>query len=433
MNVPESSVEKVVREALDRGRRLRRRRSRLRIGLTGTVAAAVLAGTIVLIGSAGSSKGGSGPDVTSVGGPSTSTTATTSPTSTTTTSPAAGTTTLPSNATGPPGGVVPADFQPSSFTAVSLDEWWLLGTGRCLTGTGTCGAIVRTTDGGSKFSGIPSPPVSASAVTQLGYANELDGYAFDPELWETTNGGSSWVRIALSGATVTELETADGETYALACAAGSARCQSPELLRSALGSRRWEKVPTPVALGVGAEIALSGPNLYVLSGSGRASLLYSDDRGASFSQRADPCTASLGGRVTATADGTPTLWAACPTGTEAEAWVSTNGGAGWRPEAGGFDNHMQLTAASAAVALAWPAQAAPGASPNALEETTDGGASFSVVLSGSASLSITWAGYSDPDRAYALLATSDSGSAVTSRLYESDDGGATWSAVAIGS
>ena len=138
-------------------------------------------------------------------------------------------TTTPVTGIGPRGGVIPAHFQPTSFTAVSLEEWWMPGTARCLTGSGTCGAIVRTTDAGSRFAGIPSPPVSAKDVTQVRFANALDGYAFDPELWETTNGGTSWARVTTPGP-VAELEVADGEAYALTCPAGFAKCQAMDLL-----------------------------------------------------------------------------------------------------------------------------------------------------------------------------------------------------------
>jgi hypothetical protein len=88
--------------------------------------------------------------------PSTSATtvaSTTTRPSSSTTSPA--TTTAPVPVVGPPGGPIPTGFQATSFTAVSLDAWWMLGTARCLTGSGTCGAILRTTDGGSVFAGIP--------------------------------------------------------------------------------------------------------------------------------------------------------------------------------------------------------------------------------------------------------------------------------------
>jgi len=311
---------------------------------------------------------------------------------------------------------------------VSLDEWWLLGSARCLTGPGICGAIVRTTDGGSSFAGIPSPPVSANDVTQLRYANALDGYAFDPELWATTNGGTSWARIAAPGA-VTELAAADGEAYALACATASSSCQSMELLRSSVGSLSWRPVSTPTALGDGSQFAVSGPDLYVLTGSEPPLvLLFSSDKGAAFSKRADPCRADLGGRLTAAADGSPTLWAACPTGTEATAELSSNGGATWReaePIEAGFPNSLQLAAASSSVALAWPR--GENEPPAALDRTTNGGKSYSAVLS--SAWRVSWAGFSDTTRAYALV--TPSGSTAPTDLFESTDSGATWHQVVI--
>jgi hypothetical protein len=314
---------------------------------------------------------------------------------------------------------------------VSLDEWWMLGTARCLTGSGTCGAIVRTTDGGSDFVGVPSPPVSASDVTQLRFADSLDGYAFDPELWSTTNGGTNWARITTPGG-VTELEAADGEVYALACAKGSARCQSMDLLRSQVGSSEWQKVSTPTPVGYDAQFALSGPNLYVLTGAGHSVLMYSDDKGASFTKRVDTCTPSLSCSVTPAADGTPTLWGASPTGTEARAWVSSNGGTTWHvasPPTAGFPNSLGLTAASSSVALAWPGQQVSGGLPAALDRTTNAGKSYSAVMS--SSWRVLWAGFGDPVRAYALAGASETGTTGPTHLFESNDGGSSWSEVAI--
>ncbi|MGD0084540.1 MAG: hypothetical protein ABSD78_15300 [Acidimicrobiales bacterium] len=314
---------------------------------------------------------------------------------------------------------------------MSLDEWWMLGTARCLTGSGTCSAIVRTTDGGSSFVGIPSPPVSASDVTQLRFANALDGYAFDPELWATTNGGATWAKVATPGQ-VTELEAADGEAYALACAAGSANCKSMELLRSPAGSLKWQKVSTPASLGYGAQFAVSGPSLYVLSANADTRpyvLLYSADKGATLTKRVEPCTAGLGGRVTAAADGSPTIWAACPTGTEATVLLSTNGGTTWRvaePTEAGFPNRVGLAAASSSVALVWPG---PQVSAAALARTTNGGKSYSAVLS--SSWGVSWAGFSDPARVYALVAAVGTGTTGPTHLFESNDGGATWHQVFI--
>jgi photosystem II stability/assembly factor-like uncharacterized protein len=334
----------------------------------------------------------------------------------------ASTTTSPPTTTvvGPPGGPIPTGFQATSFTAVSLDAWWMFGTARCLTGSGTCGAILRTTDGGSVFASIPSPPVSASDVSQLRFANDLDGYAFGPELWQTADGGATWANVPIPGQ-VTELEAADGEAYALVTGAGSASSTSNELLTAPVGSRQWRQVPTPTPLGYGAQFALSGPDLYVLGGNGDLVLLYSTDQGAQFSQRVDPCTAGLGGSVTVAADGTPTLWAACPTGMMAEAMLSTNGGVTWRvaTATAPFPNSLKLAAASSSVALASPA---PETLSGAVARTTNGGSTFAVVLSGSSPSTISWVGFSDPSRAYALLAGS---------LFESTDGGGTWRSVAL--
>jgi len=269
--------------------------------------------------------------------------------------------------------------------------------------------------------------VSASEVTQLRFANALDGYAFDPELWETTNGGASWVRVATPG-TVTELEAADGEAYGLACTTAS--CQSMDLLHSPVGSREWQKVSTPASLGFQATFAVSGPSLYVLSANMNTRpyvLLYSADEGATFTKRVEPCTAGLGGRVTAAADGSSTIWAACPTGTEATVLLSTNGGKSWRvaePTEARFPNSVGLAAASSSVALVWPAPV--DELPAAMARTTNGAKSYSAVLSSSGT--VRWAGFSDPSRAFALLAVTASG---PTQLFETNDGGATWFQVVI--
>ena len=410
-------------KAVERGTKRRRFARRRRGALSGLV---VLVAVVVFLvplprlhlfgfGSARSAKGQHEPTTSSLAA--TASTATTSPVT----------------GTGPRGGVIPADFQPGSFTAVSLDEWWLLGTARCLTGTGTCGAIVRTTDAGSRFVGIPSPPVGPSDVTQLRFANALVGYAFDPELWETTNGGTSWAKIATPGS-VAELETADGEAYALTCPAGFAKCQSMDLLRSSVGRRGWRKVSTPVKLGYGAQFAVNGSDLYLLSGNEPPLvLLYSADKAATFAKRVDPCYPGLGGRVTAAANGSPVLWAACPTGTMAEVKLSGNGARSWRmgTPGGAFPNSVGIAAASASDALVWPGPETNGPIAT-LDRTTNRGASYSAVISTSSFSTVVWAGFSDPARAYALIQKGNAPDATT-HLYESKDGGVAWHRVAIGS
>ena len=241
-----------------------------------------------------------------------------------------------------------------------------------------------------------------------------------PRTVAEADGGATWANVPIPGQ-VTELEAADGETYALVTGAGFANSTSNELLTAPVGSLQWRRVSTPAPLGYGAQFALSGPNLYVLGGNGDLVLLYSTDQGAQFSQRVDPCTAGLGGSVTVAADGTSPLRAACPTRMMAEAMLSTDGGVSWRvaTATGAFPNSLKLAAASSSVPLASPP---PEKLSGALVRTSNGGNSFAVVLSGSSPSSASWVGFSDPSRAYALLAGT---------LFESSDGGATWRSVAF--
>jgi photosystem II stability/assembly factor-like uncharacterized protein len=105
----------------------------------------------------------------------------------------------------------------------------------------------------------------------------------------------------------------------------------------------------------------------------------------------------------------------------AEAVLSTDGGVTWRVATsnGPFPNSLQLAAASSSVVLA---SRPPEPLGGALVRTTNGGGTYAVVLSGSGPTAVSWVGFSDPLRAYALLAGG---------LFESSDGGATWRSVAL--
>jgi hypothetical protein len=110
--------------------------------------------------------------------------------------------------------------------------------------------------------------------------------------------------------------------------------------------------------------------------------------------------------------------------------VSDNAATTWRvaePTEAGFPNSLGLAAASSSVALAWPGQQVSRELPAALDRTTNGGKSYSAVLS--RSWHVSWAGFSDPARAFALV-TGISSTSPTD-LFESNDGGTTWHQVVI--
>jgi photosystem II stability/assembly factor-like uncharacterized protein len=128
-----------------------------------------------------------------------------------------------------PSGPIPSDFQPVSVTFVSANEGWVLGGVPCA--SGQCPFIVRTLDGGQTWTPVAAPattitsgsPVPAGYVDVTGgvdgirFADPLDGWVFGPELWSTHDGGMTWQRVTLpgaSGAAIVALEARAGSVQA---------------------------------------------------------------------------------------------------------------------------------------------------------------------------------------------------------------------------
>lgn len=106
------------------------------------------------------------------------------------------------------------------MTFVSASDGWVLGTAPCA--AQPCTSIVRTTDGGSSWVGIPAPRVPLASngpaglspgLSYLRFASPLDGFAFGSQLWATHDGGATWQQVSLPG-TIGDLETAAGMVYA---------------------------------------------------------------------------------------------------------------------------------------------------------------------------------------------------------------------------
>lgn len=208
---------------------------------------------------------------------------------------------------GPVGGPVPAGFYAVDLTWVSNDDGWALGTAAC--GNPPCTSILRTTDGGKSWVGIPAPRAeltetdtntcgdSCGQVSNLRFANRLVGYAYGPNsLFMTTDGGASWQRQS-------------GFAYGLEVVAGSvlrvsaqaAGCQPGctfRLQRAAIGSDSWQDVPLPAGgRSAGAILAASG-NTVVLDtyanpaggAEDATSVVFtSTDAGANWQKVGEPC------------------------------------------------------------------------------------------------------------------------------------------------
>src|ERR1700677_1529766 len=137
----------------------------------------------------------------------------------TTTAPPTTTTTRPPVA--PTTEVAPPVPEVEDLTWVSDTHGWaLVGQGTC--GQTTCADVLTTTDGGSVWHQIGSIAATLSdcvgcgtpGVSHIRFANDLDGYAFGPDLFVTTDGGITWSQE--NGPYVAALEPAGGTVMRVA-------------------------------------------------------------------------------------------------------------------------------------------------------------------------------------------------------------------------
>ena len=344
--------------------------------------------------------------------------------------------TAPATATGPfgkpaapstPSGTptAPAGFQPEAVTAVSESQYWVLGTaGDCT----SCPPLIwHTTDAGQTFTSIPAPPTqfanasqgATTSVSDLRYADGVDGWAFGPGLWATHDDGGQWRSIDLQGDVVDLEPGAGGYVYAVVdlCVMGGNGVCPLEVVRSTAASDAWSVVLTlsdegepPPSLGV------HGADVWLLGGTG---LWRSLDDGASFDQLPTPCSADLGGTIDPVT--ASVVWAFCPTGLEGGPWVSTDGGAGFRSAYGNevWSNSAKVSALSASNALLTGI--------GGLDETNNGGASYRTVPAFGGS-GAWWLGFTDASVGYAWVADQlPEGTQL--QLWRTTDGGARWTLV----
>jgi hypothetical protein len=154
----------------------------------------------------------------------------------------------------PSGNPVPANFQPSSLTAVSTSTIFTIGQagtpGHCA--TSYCTSVARTRNAGGTWTGLPAPltgaPDGATGVGQIRFLEGINGWAFGPELWATHDGGENWTQIDTHNQRVIDVETVGNRAFAIeATCAGTgaqyaAQCTSFTLYSTPATKDAWTKV-----------------------------------------------------------------------------------------------------------------------------------------------------------------------------------------------
>lgn len=318
---------------------------------------------------------------------------------------------------------VPPAFQPVSFTAVSEQDFWLLGTMPCP--QGRCSAILRTEDGGRSFVRVHAPVLPTSGTTpELRFANRLDGFAFvrwRGLFYATHDGGTSWKRLAL------------GRILAFATGAGNSYVVTTRRFeRSPVSADAWRATPLPFPSdGSPLELEAHGASLWLLGtrrSNGRTvgELARSRDAGRTFAALTSPCVAGLGGELAPVS--ASVVWAVCPTGMLAGALRSTNGGIGFvRLRTPALANSAQIVPASESTAVL------DRGGVGRLLRTTDGGNTWRAPKTPGQVLDVLWAGFTDSRVGAALVQTRYDVSTKTqaTALWRTADGGATWSTVRV--
>lgn len=339
----------------------------------------------------------------------------------------------------PAGGPVPSGFSPLSVTFVSLQTGFVLGTAPC-SGSSACLTLLRTPDAGHTWVSIPAPSTSAATrgsvgghgVSGIRFADPLDGWAFGPELWSTHDGGATWNRITLPGA------SAGASVMDLAASAGQVQAavfdKQVEIESSAADHDAFTRSSTTIGFGAGpvpqARLVLHGDAGWLIEvdrtvvGGARLS-------GGAWAQWTPPCT-NRGGDTMVDASSTSDLVAICNEGVwsggppSTHTYASTDAGGSFTEAPGTVPvgNADEVAASSPQVVVV--AGHSNGGGISELLRTADGGATWTEIYHTAGTSVAEDLGFTSPQQG--VVVEVDQGSA---SLLMTLDAGTTWSPVSF--
>jgi hypothetical protein len=332
----------------------------------------------------------------------------------------------------PASGPVPSGFRAWSVTFVSSGTGFVLGTAPCR--RPPCTSVVRTTDGGRTWRGLPAPvaplpssdlvfpATSPNTVRDLRFATALDGYAFGGALW-TTHDAHTWRRITVGGS-VLDLAITGRTAYAVVASCSSGSCHDARLLISPTGRDQFRPVSGVTGRGPGIGSVSTGAGMVTAVLDGATFVRTTDGR---WHRAAVPC---LGGpaAVVAPASGS-TVTAFCAEGAAGSVYLtvrqSSTAGRTWTAPVGPLRLPNGLLSFSAASATRLAVASANPDTLGGLSISADGGRHWAA-----ASLPRTAAGwrYVGARSATSLVALAEP---PAGSIASSSTGGRTWSVLVI--
>ena len=337
----------------------------------------------------------------------------------------------------PAGGPVPRGFAAESVTWVSASEGFVLGTAPCA--KAPCTSVLRTTDRGAAWKGLPAPVVSLGSVHEstgtevwgIRFASPSHGFVFGSGLWETVSGGEHWAHVTGPAGRVVSLEISDGEVLAVtqSCSATGSCGTNGTLYRRALSGGPWRKWgavnAAPIATGYGVAAMLTGTHV-LTTGNG----------GESVDANSVPCVNPGTDAAAAVAvTGPESLALLCAGGAAAGSvaktvYVSSDGGSQWTKEGSpgsGGDPYGISGGTAARLVVA----ADSGAS--WLYDSADGGRTWGTAYEkGDGGMGFNDLGFTNPSEGsviYAPVANDSNSLHDPGQLLLTANGGTTWKPV----
>jgi len=233
-------------------------------------------------------------------------------------------------------------FNPVSVSAISVNDYWVLGYTQ--SGVSTTTTVLRTTDGGKTFSSVGSPNAiigtisrgppgtESKVISDIRFGDTTNGWVYGNHLFETANGGVSWSPVTGVPGNVVDLAAASGNVWAVADneVSGSPSYSLFHATYGAGGTSAWAKVTLSTSSFANVVVIKKAAYLLASTTPTQPGILVTiTNGGAAVSSTSGPCTAQTGGVLSVAGDGS--LWALCSTGHSSTEFVSADRGLHWAP------------------------------------------------------------------------------------------------------